>query len=222
MYETNIVAVKNPTYMLSFAWKWLGEKKITTRCLPDYRGYKKNKQDDSALVKELWGVMNEADIIVAHNAARFDNKKSASRFIINGLGPPSPSKTIDTLRIARSNFGFDSNKLNDLATYLGVGKKIPHTGMHLWLSCMAGDLNAWRVMRRYNGHDVRLLEDVYLKLRAWAPNHPNLNLYTGSTACPSCQSTNVQARGQLIAKTRRRQRFQCQSCGNWFSGELIK
>jgi hypothetical protein len=212
MRESDVVAVIRPTTMLSFSWKWLGDKKPQTYCLPDFPGYKKGKLDDAPLVTKLWGMMNEADIIVAHNGDKFDQKKSQARFIINGLQPPSPCKTIDTLKIARASFGFDSNKLNDLAKYLGIGGKIPHTGMHLWLGCMNGDPASWKVMRKYNAHDVDLLEQVYLRLRPWAKNHPNLNHFTHSVACPTCQSLNTQRRGEDKTLKRSYQRFQCQDC----------
>lgn len=222
MRETDIVAVKSPTYMLSFAYKWLGEKSVKTHCLIDFPGYKKNKSDDSYLMEKLWDMINEADIIVAHNGDRFDLKKANARFIINGLQPPAPCKTIDTLKIARASFGFDSNKLNDLAKYLGIGGKIPHTGMHLWLGCMNGDAASWKVMRKYNAHDVDLLEQVYLRLRPWAKNHPNLNHFTNSVACPTCQSTNTQRRGEDRTLSRVYQRHKCNDCGKWFRGEMIK
>lgn len=222
MWDTNVVAVKNPTYMLSFSWKWLGEKSVHAFCLPDFPGYKKNKQDDSKLLEKLWEMMDEADIIVAHNGDRFDIKKTNARFIINGMGPPSPCKTIDTLKIARASFGFDSNKLNDLAKYLKIGGKIPHTGMHLWLGCMNGDPASWKVMRKYNKHDVSLLEQVYLKIRPWAKNHPNLNTFSHSIACPTCQSENTQRRGEDRTLKRTYQRYHCQDCRRWFRGELIK
>ena len=203
--------------MLSFAWKWVGEKKVRGFCLPDYPVYKKNKADDSALTQELWNMMDAADIIVAHNGDKFDIKKTNARFLINGLTPPSPYKTVDTLKIARSSFGFDSNKLDDLARYLGIGKKLPHTGTNLWVSCMDGDPAAWKVMRKYNIHDVELLEPVYLRLRPWAKSHPNLNNYSREKiSCPTCQSVNTQKRGPDNSLKTVYQRMKCSDCGHWF------
>src|ERR1019366_3081154 len=119
-----------------FAVKWSHEKQVRTYALPDYPGYKRDKESDKALVKELWRMMNDADIIIAHNGDGFDIKKSNARFIIHGLLPPATYKTIDTLKIARRHFKFGSNKLNDLGVTLGLGKKLPHTGAHLWFGCM--------------------------------------------------------------------------------------
>src|ERR1700719_3656227 len=118
--------------MLSFAYKIAGEKKVHTRCLADYPGYKKNTEDDKALVTDLWTIFDQADIQIGHNADKFDIKKSNARFLMHKLNPPSPYKTVDTLKIARRAFKLDSNKLDDLGYYLGLGRKLPHTGFHLW------------------------------------------------------------------------------------------
>lgn len=220
-YEANLISTDRDWYILSFAVKWSDEKKIRTYALPDYPGYSRDKECDKALVKDLWRMLDACDIAVAHNGDGFDVKKANARFIVHGLKPPSPYKTIDTLKIARSRFKFGSNKLTDLGRYLGVGQKLPHTGAHLWFSCMAGDAKSWSLMRRYNAQDVRLLERVYERIKPWAPNHPNLNLYTDGAGCPTCQSKKVQRRGTQVKLNSKRSRFHCQSCGTWFSGAKV-
>jgi DNA polymerase III epsilon subunit-like protein len=69
--------------------------------------------------------MDEADLICAHNGDAFDIKKINSRLIVNGFKPPSPFKTIDTLKIARRVFKFDSNKLDNIGRYLSRGPEDP-------------------------------------------------------------------------------------------------
>jgi uncharacterized protein YprB with RNaseH-like and TPR domain len=221
MYEASVLSVQKPTYILSYAMKWADQKKVHTRALPDYKLYKQDRENDRDLVKDLWKMMDEADIIVAHNGDAFDIKKANARFITHGLTPPSPSKTIDTLKIARKVFKFDSNKLDTIGGYLGVGRKLPHTGIHLWLGCMDGDPISWRMMRRYNAQDVRLLEQVYLKVRAWAPSHPDLRIHSRQDGCPTCQSQNVVRAGLAFTRTKARQRFVCRDCGRYFQGEAI-
>lgn len=216
MFETNIVSVTTPTYMLSYAAKWLGARSIETLALPDFPLYKKNPKSDRELVASLWRLLDEADIVVAHNAD-FDTKKTNARFLANGLPPPSPYRVFCTLKTARKHFKFDSNKLDSLGGYLDFGQKLKHTGIHLWMGCMAGDPKSWKMMKRYNAHDVALLEKCYIKLRGWATTHPNLNTYSGGTCCPTCQSTATIKRGFNFSKTRITQRFQCQSCYAFFS-----
>jgi len=168
-------------------------------------------------VKDIWSLFNEADVVVAHNAP-FDTKKSNARFIKHQLSPPAPYKIVDTLKIARQRFSFWSNKLDDLGAYLGVGRKLPHTGWHMWKSCIVdNDPKAWAMMRRYNAMDVSLLERVYDRLAPWDANHLDLTLFGDRPGCPTCQSTKIQRRGFNVAKSRRTERFHCQACGHWWS-----
>lgn len=221
LHEANAVWVERDTYMLCFSVLWSGEKRAKTYSLPDYPGYKKNKHNDYKLVADLNRVLSSADIVIAHNGDNFDIKKIRSRLIVHKFKPPPPFKTIDTLKLARRTFKFDSNKLDNLGRYLGCGRKIPNTGAALWRGCVNGDMKSWRRMKAYNAQDVYLLERVYHKLRSWS-DHVDLRLYDGSSGCPTCKSKNVIRQGSRISRTRKYQRLQCQACGFWFSGDLIK
>jgi hypothetical protein len=107
-------------------------------------------------------------------------------------------KSIDALKIARSRFAFLSNRLNDLGAYLGVGRKLPHTGFHLWRVCMQGHPKARRRMRAYNARDVTLLERV-CELRPRSPFHPNHSALSERPDSYSvCQSTRIHHRGCFI------------------------
>lgn len=222
--EGNIVEIESSWYMLSFSWKWLGEKTTHVAALPDFPGYAKNKSCDKALVTKLHELFSEADIVVAHNAARFDVRKSNARFVVHGMIPPETYKVVDTLRIAKRHFKFDSNRLDDLGQLLGVGRKLAHTGKKLWLDCQVHDIpSAWVKMKRYNKQDVNLLEAVFLKLRPWATTFPNLTHYTRAEACPVCLSKKLAPTGFAYVASGKKQRFTCQSCGHRHSaGKLIK
>jgi predicted RNA-binding Zn-ribbon protein involved in translation (DUF1610 family) len=218
------VWVERDTFMLMVSYKWSHERSVKTACLPDFRGYGRNKYSDKALCRLLHGLLDEADIVVAHNGDAFDVKKINSRLIVNGFEPPSPYKTIDTLKIARRVFKFDSNKLDNIGRYLGEGRKIPNTGAALWRACVDGDLKAWSTMRRYGKQDTALLANAYDRLRSWAPNHPNLNLYKAyqdKAGCPTCGSEHVQRRGVQVKLKSKYYRFQCQDCGGWFAGMKV-
>jgi DNA polymerase elongation subunit (family B) len=216
-----VIRTDKDWYILSFAWKWAHEKRVVTHALPDFPSYSRDKECDKQLVEKLWELMDEADIIIAHNGDAFDAKKANARFVVHGLRPPSPVKTIDTLKIARRHFKFSSNRLNDLGGYLNLGKKLPHTGAHLWFGCMAGDEKSWRIMRKYNAQDVTLLCRVYERLKPWAANHPNLTIWNDIEGCPVCQSRRVQRRGVMVKVAAKRHRYQCNDCGHWFSGKKI-
>jgi DNA polymerase elongation subunit (family B) len=221
LWETNIIGVESPWYMLCFSYKWLGKSKIYTHSLREYPGYNRDRENDKRLIKDLWKIFDEADVLIGHNGDRFDIRKTYARFIKHDMKPPAPCKTIDTLKAARRYFQFESNRLNDLGQYLGVGKKLANTGFDLWKRTMEGEDKAWEMMERYNRRDIVLLEKVYLKLRPYMANHPNLELYAEKAGCPACQSNNVIRQGSRIAMNRRYQRFQCCDCGFWFRGAHI-
>ena len=224
-WEQNVIDVKTHWYMLSFAWKWQGDKRTKCLALPDYPlAYRQNKENDKILLGSLWSLLDAADVVIAHNGDAFDLKKTAARLLFHKIAPPSPFKTFDTLKAARRFFKMDSNRLDDLGAYLGVGRKLPHTGKHLWFDCMKGKPAAWRKMKQYNRHDVELLERVYDRLKPWATNHPNISIYDDriGIVCPTCRSDDIIKRGVYWAKSLRYQQWTCKACGHWFRGERIK
>ncbi len=215
-YEQDAIAYRRHWYMLTFAYKWLGENKTYVHSLPEYSLYKKEPENDKELVKELWKLFDEADIVIAHNGASFDVKKANARFIKHKLPPPSPYKIIDTKLVAKKYLKMDSNKLDDIGDYFNIGRKINTGGFELWLGCEAGDKKSWKKMCDYNIQDVILLEKVYLEMLPYMTQHPNLGLMNGiAHACPNCSSENVTKRGVSYTRTSVYQRFQCGDCHAW-------
>jgi len=216
-YEQDVIAYIQEGYMLSWTFKWLDGRTIT-RGLCDYKGYKPGSSDDYALVKELHDLFSEADILIAHNGDRFDIRKANARFIYHGLTPPDPYKTVDTLKIARRHFAFNSNKLDDLGQFLGCGRKVKHPGFDLWLGCESGDQKSWDLMLKYNKQDVVLLESVYKKLLPWIQNHPSFK--DGILDCPNCNKQDFQKAGQNHFQGVKSQRYKCNNCGTNFYSKL--
>lgn len=222
-YDQNVIAHVQESYLLSVAYKWLGDADVQVMSLPDYRGYKPNTPCDKGLAKDLWKLFDEADVIVAHNGDAFDIKKANTRFIYHGFDPPSDYRTVDTLKLAKRFFRFNSNKLDDLGNYLGIGRKVPHTGFSLWLGCLNGDRGSWDLMCKYNMGDVELLENVYFKLRTWyGAKHPNLATMAGKVGCPVCKSEQSQKRGFSYTNLMKVQRLQCKSCNTYYQGSRSK
>lgn len=222
-YEQNVIEFQKEWYMLSFAYKWLGDKRVKAYSLPDFKRYNKDKTDDTDLLKKLWELLNEAEIVIGHNSNTFDIKKSNSRFIERGMKCPSPYLTIDTLKEARKYFYFNSNKLNDLCRHLSIGGKIETGGFDLWLKCMEGDMKSWNKMVKYNKNDVDLLEKLYLKLRPWMSNHPNRSLLSEKErVCPVCTSNKVVKQGFKYTRVGKYQKWQCTDCGAWSQSRKIE
>lgn len=217
LYDQNVATVLREPYILTVAYKWLGEKKTHVISLPDFPGYKKDKRNDYSLVKCLHELFSQADIIIAHNGNSFDQKWCYARFIVHGLVPPSPSQYIDTKVIAKNKFRFNSNSLNNLGKYLGCGQKLDTGGIQLWVDCIENDKKeAWKKMMKYNIQDVVLLEQVYLRMLPYITNHPNYGLYIGErSVCPNCGSKQLQSRG--VKKGKRQ--WYCNDCGSWHTSQ---
>lgn len=216
IWQQNVIKTVRWSTICAFDAKWYGEKQHITKALPDYRGYKPGEVDDEKIVRELWELLNEADIVVAHNGDEFDIKVMNARFIKHGLPPPAPFKTVDTKKAAKLKFRFGSNRLNDLADYLGLGRKEQTGGFDLWEECLAGNMKAWAHMKKYNKQDVNLLEAVYVRMLPWMDKHPNVGLWMGGRdRCQNCGSLDIQYRGRAYAETRVYRRFQCNDCWKW-------
>ena len=223
-YETSLIEITQPSVILSVAWRFLGEEKVNVRALCDYPGYRKGSLDDRALVTDLHAIFSASDIVVGHNSRKFDDKVSNQRFLIHGLPPPAPYRSVDTLAVARRHFKTSSFKLDDLATELGLSRKLHHVGFALWKGCMEGDPGSWARMRAYNRQDVEILTQLFLRLRGWATNHPPLTHYTRDPVqCEVCLSYNTQLRGHTVSKAGLKQRLHCTDCGHWTTcGKTIR
>lgn len=205
-------------YMICAAWKWLGQKKVYAVAVTE-------PMQDKEVVQALRDAIAEADIVIHHNGDAFDLKKLNARMILHDIPPFPHPISIDTLKVARKEFKFTSNRLDYLGKALGCGGKITNKpGM--WMEILKGDLSCIPLMLKYNKRDVTLLEEVYLKLRPYMRNHPDLNMFSRDASerfCSHCSSSNVQKRGYIRKKTGKYQRYQCQDCGAWSAdGKAIK
>lgn len=215
LFEQNIGLnqIHKDWHMLSYAAKWLDQKEIFYK---DQRG-KKDIENDFELLKEVWKLLDDADIVVGQNSKAFDIKKLNTRFVMNGMQPPSSFKQIDTLTLAKKYFEFTSNKLEYLTDKLCTKyKKLSHSkfsGFELWKECLAGNKEAWDEMAKYNKQDVLATEELYKVLRAWDTSI-DLNVYSDSTdvVCV-CGNKKFKKRGFHYSGVGKYQRFKCTSCG---------
>lgn len=216
--DHGVIDVKQEWFLLCVTWKWLGESGVNYCGLNSFKSaFKNDPTDDIRLAQKIHALFEEADVTIAHNNDKFDKRKSNARFLLNGLSPPSPYKTIDTLKVARRHFALSSNSLNELTKMLGFGEKAKHPGFSMWRGCMQGCEKSWAQMERYAKKDVVLLEKIYKKLLPWIDNHPNYGLYsnTDEPTCTNCGSLKLIKRGTSYAYTQAYQRYQCTACGKY-------
>lgn len=205
--------------ILSWAAKWNGSKRVLYEDVSKQR----NKRNDSKILKSIWKLLNKADIIVGHNICKFDNKKLNARFVINKMPPPFQSRQIDTLKISKKYFSMTSNKLEYLANVLNIKyKKLKHSkfaGHDLWMECLKGNKSAWIEMKKYNIHDVLVLEEVFNSLKTW-DNSINFNVYHKyhDSIC-ICGSNDFNKDGFRYLNNGKYQSYSCNNCGKRFQSK---
>lgn len=215
LYKTNVIRVEQNPSIMSISWRWYGEDITRHESLATIPR-KKGTSSNLALVKLIHSLFNEADIIVAHNANRFDNKVATASFLRYKLAPPSPYKTVDTLAVARSVARFNSNSLDSLGKLFEVGSKTEVTHGDLWYECLTGNGKAWKQLKEYNNQDVDLLYYIYERLRPYIKNHPNIGDLTQiDGVCPKCGSSKLERRGFNTRRSGKVQRYVCKNCGGW-------
>ncbi|AUR99128.1 ribonuclease H-like domain protein [Vibrio phage 1.262.O._10N.286.51.A9] len=180
-----IQAIKQDWQVLTWAGKWLGAGGVMFSTQANV--------SEEEVVRHLWHILDEADVVVAHNGARFDVKKMNAKFLEFGLGEPSPFKVVDTLHIVKARFALTSNKLDYIAKFLGGEGKMEHEGLKMWLDFMDGKEEAQQRMLDYNIQDVYELEEIYVELQGWNRRAPNLALYynDGEHRCNICGGTHL-------------------------------
>lgn len=223
LFDQNIglEMVKENTTVLSWSAKWHGDDKVMYR---DQRN-SENVRDDKELVQVIRDLLDEADIILTQNGKRFDVKKLNYRMLVHEIKPPSSYKHIDTLVIAKSKFGFDSNKLAHMTELLcKKHKKLSHKkfpGFELWKACLADNPEAWKEMQEYNQVDVLSLEELYFEhFVAW-DNSLNFAAFSDEFKfrCNCGNDELVAKKGHFhITKRAKYQKYVCTDCGKEHRG----
>jgi ribosomal protein S27AE len=188
---------------------WFHEQKV--RVLSDW------EHGHSEMIRQVHAAISEADAVATFNGTRFDLPKLRGDYLLEGLlDPPEPTQ-IDLFK-AIKKMGFICNKLDYIAPRLGIGTKVKHEGLPLWLKVMEGCPKAQARMARYCAGDVKLTKDLYRKLLPYITDHPHLG-DASRYACGACGSSHLQSRGVRRTKASFIARLQCQKCGSWQSGK---
>lgn len=190
--------------LLCFAAKWLGSDEVIF-------------SRSNNIVREIHALLSEADVVVTYNGDRFDIKKLNNEFLLAGLGPPRPFKSIDLIKVNRTKFDLPYKSLDYLANRTGLGHKEKHQGFDLWVDCERGVPEAWEVMEAYNKKDVILTESLYVKLLPWLGVSPHIGMLVGRPdACPYCGTDSLILQDESAwTFVQRYQLFKCETCEGW-------
>jgi len=210
---TNLNA--NYGYMLCMGYKFLGESKSHLISITDFPAFQKNPTNDYYLVKAAGEVLSQCDMWVTWYGARFDVPYLQSRLVFHKLPIMPPIAHVDGWRIAKYKMKLNSNRLASVTGFLELEEKTPLSGP-IWIRAAAGHKQSVKYVTEHCIQDVKVLEQVYERIKPLMTNHPGRGVMEGKKlACPVCGSARVQKRGYHMTRLRKYQRFQCQGCGAW-------
>lgn len=175
---------------------------------------------DRIIIESLFEIFKDADEIVAHNGDKFDWKWLTGRAIRLGIEVPQETIMVDTLKVARSKFKFNSNRLDYLAQYLGVGGKISTGGLELWKQVMNGNEKALSKMVRYCNNDVVILEKVFNKLKPYIKN--KIAISDDRMECAECGTRMNRQRIRTLVSGAKKVVLHCEKCGKYKTIPLSK
>jgi predicted PolB exonuclease-like 3'-5' exonuclease len=159
-YKQNIMPnqITKERAIICVSYKWQGEDEV-------YNLTWDKNQCDKFLIEQFVEVLNEADLIVAHNGDNFDLKWLKTRALFHRIPMLPNYKQFDTLKLAKTKLYLNSNRLDYISKFLGFEGKI-QTTPDLWNKVvMLNDRNAMKDMLDYCDEDVRQLEKVYNELQ---------------------------------------------------------
>jgi DNA polymerase elongation subunit (family B) len=173
--------------VICVSWKWEDDDKV-------YNLRWDKDKDDKALLEAFVKELDKADEVIAHNGDSFDIKWLRTRCLYHKIPFNTYIRTLDTLRKVRSMFNFNSNKLDYIARFLGVGGKVETGGFDLWKNItLYNDKKSLDKMVYYCDNDVVILEDVYRAIESYIkPNtHAGVHKGKGKHTCPNCGNEHV-------------------------------
>ena len=189
------------------AWKWYDAPDVEFAAEWEVGGY-------GTFMRAVWEVFDRADLIIGHNADRFDARHLMGGWAEMGLPAPSPYKVIDTLKIARGTFAYESNTLDALNKRLGIDAKTDKYDSRVAKAAVAGDKEAQDRIRFYNMGDIAASEALFDRLRPYAKGIPHLGMWSDDElACPSCGHTMTATGRTVHANVQRYEHLHCPNCG---------
>lgn len=220
-FKTNISpkGVISEPYLLTYAANWAHdpEDKIVCRGLDDMPNWHDGDyRNDVFLVEELWELLDDADVVIAHNTA-FDEGVINSRFAYHGMVPPSPYKVVCTLKSLKKYFKLPANSLDAATRFFNLERKLDNAGIDLWLRCYKGQETAFGELKAYNRGDIPTLRQLYYRILPFIKNHPNMALYYNDDEirCNTCGIGEMCLVDDKYAYTNisRFDVYRCNSCG---------
>ena len=205
-------------YVMCYGYQWYKDRKVTVETAWEHK-------DKETFVRKAHELLESCYAVVTYNGDKFDLPLLNWEFAENGLTPPMPYASIDLYKVVKANFKLPYYSLDYVCKRFGIGRKLHHEGIDLWLDADRGVEKARKKMVRYNAQDVRLMPRLYKKLLPWIKNHPNPALYmdTDDPVCTRCGSDElVVAKQHYRSPTQLYEQLRCSNCGAWQRGRYTQ
>lgn len=195
------------------AWNWYGKKRVHFAAEWEAGGRE-------LMLRTIWRAYDRAQIVVGHNLDAFDTKKLKTEWRDLGLPPPSPFKTIDTLKVARREFGDESKTLDALCKRMGIASKTDRYDVEVARAALAGNRAAQRQIKAYNCGDIAATAGLYDVIRPWHAGHPHSVIGTSDDrpTCNHCWGDDLEINGFKLANRILYRLYRCRSCGGNVQG----
>jgi DNA polymerase elongation subunit (family B) len=199
--------------LLCYKAQWYGDDKIIGGTIRHTKAFKAGRfWEDKELVLELHKLLTQADCLVHHFGDRFDLKFFKTRLIELGLYFPNV-KTVDTWKVAKKHLLLQSNRMGNIAEFLG-GEQKSSVPKKVWIQANMGHAPSIRLLENYCEQDVRTLAGIYKKLLPYTRTI-NHNLFYAEQGCPGCSSKQLIKNGFRYTNAGKIQRYQCTDCGTF-------
>lgn len=199
--------------IICICYKWEGEKKVYS--------LEWNKGDDKQLLIDFVKILNSADEIIGHNSDRYDERFVRTRCIYHRIPLPPSYQTLDTLKLSKSGFRFNSNRLDYIGKYLGVGGKMDTGGFKLWQDIVEkNDPKAMKKMVKYCKRDVQILENVFKTMNPYTKSKTHVGVRMGNNkcSCPNCGSKRTEINQTMASASGiLKKKLRCKDCGKYFT-----
>jgi hypothetical protein len=190
------------------AWNWYGKDKVEFSA-------EWSKSGRDGLLRKTWEAFDKAQIVVGHNIQSFDAKKLRLEWAEAGLNPPSPVKYVDTLKVARREFGAESNTLDALCRRFNLVAKTDRYSVQMARDAVNGVRSAQKQIGGYNCGDIAASKGIYDFCRPWDASHPHsvISLSDDRPTCNSCWGDDVEPNGYKLANLILYKLYRCRGCG---------
>jgi uncharacterized protein YprB with RNaseH-like and TPR domain len=196
--------------IICICYRWAHESKIHSLDW-DYA-----KQDSAAMIEEFSYIVNQADLVIGHNADKFDMRHVNTQRLLHNQAPIAWPTTEDTLKQLRKYFYLPSYSL-DYVSKLLTGSGKDKMSFQDWIDIVEKkNKKAFTKMIAYCKRDVQKLYEVWRKVSPHCQAKVHMGLLKGFTreSCPRCGHNRPELAGKRTLTTGRYQRYLCTICGH--------